>query len=126
MAKVFGRRARQAQEPETPWQGRHELDSGRLISGDDRLPVARGQRRLRRLRIRRRLSRRAPGLAGGKEESGRDRRAAHRRAGALLRLGEGRRSQFQDFLLERPERSVALRMTAAMMKKEGKVVPASI
>ena len=44
-----------------------------------------------------------------KRSAGPDRRAAHRRAGRVLRLGEGQRSQFQDLLLERPERPVALR-----------------
>ena len=61
------------------------------------------------LRICRRLPRRAARLPGGQQGARSRRRAAHRRAGPVLRLGEGQRSELQDLLFVRPELPVALR-----------------
>ncbi len=58
-----------------------------------------------------------------------DRVAAYRRAGVILRLGKGQRSELQDLFYsnENGQNDQArFALTAAMMKKEGKDVPATI
>ena len=81
---------------DTNWtqEGAFQAMSGFLAQND--------ARRRRGLRIRRRVPRRSPRLAGSRQRAERRRRAPHRRAGTLLRLGEGQRSRLQDLLRLRP------------------------
>ena len=72
----------------------------------------------------------ADGFRGGMrayQEAGKDaerhRRAAHRRAGPVLRLGKGQRSELQDLLFASGQNFQSrFALTAAMMKKAGKDV----